>query len=281
MGGDIGYRENAPNGSIFWIGLPAGAHMPATEEEMRVETKAAVPLRILLVDDVPDSRDLACASLMDHGHVVTEAPDGPQAADMMTKQHFNLVLLGMDGIIGIEAAELIRKLPGKRSRVPIIAMISDAIDQRIIAGRSLGIVHHLVKPFSAHELLAMIDRIARRHPVPPMSADADLNESSPACISFDDIQQRLIGLTRKVELLLTDLCHLDGTESDTATSELAREVGHLASSLGFGPLADAAGHFAHAADLNAPSVRELAHALEAAARFSLPELRELTVSGAL
>ena len=280
MGGDIGYRENAPNGSIFWIGLPAGAHVAASAEEMMVKAKASVPLRVLLVDDVPDSRELACVSLMEHGHLLTEVPDGAQAADLVAKQHFDIVLLGMDGIVGIEAAELIRRLPGKRSRIPIIAMISDAIDQRIIAGRSLGIVHHLVKPFSAHELLAMIDRIACRHPVPPMSADTAADDTSPACISFDDIQQRLIGLTRKVELLLADLSHLDGTESDTATSELAREVGHLASSFGFGSLADAAGQFAHAADLNTPSVRDLAVALEAAARASLPELRELTVSGA-
>lgn len=281
MGGDIGYRENAPNGSIFWVGLPAGAHVAASAEEMTFETKAAVPLRLLLVDDVPDSRELACVSLTGHGHLVTEVPDGAQAADLVTRQHFDLVLLGMDGIVGIEAAELIRKLPGKRSRVPIIAMVSDAIDQRIIAGRSLGIVHHLVKPFSGHELLAMIDRIARRHPVRPMNADADVNQPFTASISFDEIQERLIVLTRKVELLLADLSHLDGTESDTATSELAREVGHLASSFGFGPLADAAGQFAHAADLNTPSVRDLALALEAAARSSLPELRELTVSGAL
>jgi signal transduction histidine kinase/CheY-like chemotaxis protein len=281
MGGDIGYRENAPNGSIFWIGLPAGIPESPTAEEMMLEPKAAVPLRVLLVDDVADSRELARVSLRDHGHVVTEASDGAQAADLVAAQHFDVVLLGMDGIIGIEAAELIRNPADKRSQVPIVAMVSDAIDQRIIAGRSLGIVHHLVKPFAAHELLAMIDRIARQHLVWPMNAAADAQTPAPTCIAFDDIQQRMVVLTRKVELLLADLSHLDGTESDTPTSELAREVAHLASSFGYRQLADAAGQFAYAADLNSPSVRSLAIALEAAARSSLPELRELTISGAL
>jgi signal transduction histidine kinase/CheY-like chemotaxis protein len=280
MGGDIGYRENAPQGSIFWIGLPAGTAAEAPAAETTSEPPAAAPLQILLVDDVTDSREFACASLTDRGHAVTEATDGAHAAALAAGRNFDVVVLDMDGINGIEAAELIRKMPGKRRLLPIAALVSDALDQRIIAGRSLGIMHHLVKPFSAHELVAMIDRLARQHGHASMQADAGVHTPSLACITFDDAQQRLIMLTRKVELLLAELGHLDGTESDTAASELAHEVAYLATLFGLGSLADAAGQFADAAALNSPLAGDLAHALEAAARSSLPELRELAVSGA-
>ena len=281
MGGDIGYRENVPQGSIFWIGLPAGTAADAPAEETTSETPAAAPLQVLLVDDVPDSREFACASLKDHGHAVTEASDGAHAAALAANQDFDVVVLDMDGINGIEAAELIRKMPGKRRLLPIAAMVSDALDQRIIAGRSLGIMHHLVKPFSAHELVAMIERLAHQHGHAAMHADAGIHQSSRACIAFDDAQQRLIMLTRKVELLLADLRHMDGTASDRAACELAHEVAYLATLFGLGSLADAAGQFADAAVLDSPLAADLARALEIAARSTLPELRELAVSGAL
>lgn len=281
MGGDIGYRENVPQGSIFWIGLPAGSAAETPAEETTSGPHGAAPLQILLVDDVPDSREFACASLMDHGHTVTEASDGAHAAALAAARDFDVVVLDMDGINAIEAAELIRKMPGKQRLLPIAAIVSDALDQRIIAGRSLGILHHLVKPFSAHELVALIDRLARRHDHESIHADVGVPAPSHTWITFDDAQQRLIMLTRKVELLLADLRHLDGTECDTAASELAHEVAYLATLFGFGPLAEAAGQFADAVVLNPPMLGDLAHALETAARSTLPELRELAVSGAL
>jgi signal transduction histidine kinase/DNA-binding response OmpR family regulator len=281
MGGDIGYRENAPQGSIFWIGLSAGTTMDAPAQATASGTAKTAPLSILLVDDVSDSRELACASLMDHGHTVTEARDGAQAAEFAARQNFDVVLLDIDGISGVEAANLLRKTPGKRSPLPIVAIVSDALDQRIIAGRSLGIMHHLVKPFSAHELLAMVDRVARQHSTRSADADASILAPAKICIAFDDLQQRLGVLTRKVEWLLAALRHLDGTESDTAAGELAREVASLAKLFGLGPLADAAGRFADAAALNSPVAGDLAHALETAAHSCLPELRELAVSSTI
>jgi signal transduction histidine kinase/CheY-like chemotaxis protein len=281
MGGDIGYRENVPQGSIFWIGLPAGATVGVPAEETTSEPPAAAPLQILLVDDGPDSREFACASLTGHGHAVTQASDGAHAAALAASRNFDVALLDMDGINGIEIAELIRKTPAKRRSLPIIAMVSDALDQRIIAGRAVGIMHHLVKPFSTHELVAMIDRLAPQRGHGSTHADSDVHASSQGCITLEDAQQRLIMLTRKVELLLADLRHLDGTEGDTAASELAHEVAYLATLFGLGSLADAAGRFADAAALASPLAGDLAQALETAARSTLPELRELAVSGVL
>ncbi len=215
---------------------------------------------------------------MDHGHTVTEARDGAQAAEFAARQNFDVALLDIDGISGVEAANLLRKMSGKRSTLPIVAIVSDALDQRIIADRSLGIMHHLVKPFSAHELLATVDRVAHPHSIRSADPDACVHAPAKIGIAFDDVQQSLNVLTRKVELLLAALRHLDGTASDTAAGELAREVASLAKLFGLGPLADAAGRFADAAVLNSPVAGDLAHALESAAHSCLPELRELAVS---
>ena len=46
--------------------------------------------------------------------------------------------------------------------MPIVAVTANALDQQIVEGRHAGMVEHLVKPFTAEELLTVVERVARR-----------------------------------------------------------------------------------------------------------------------
>ena len=64
-------------------------------------------------------------------------------------------------------------------------------------------VEHLVKPFSAEELLTVVERVAVRCPLvtlrEPPTFDSDVLAQLAPYMSSDDMERHLLDLTRKVE----------------------------------------------------------------------------------
>ena len=53
-------------------------------------------------------------------------------------------------------------IDGPRGRVPIVAVTANALDHQVVEGRRAGMVAHLVKPFTADELLEVVERVTMR-----------------------------------------------------------------------------------------------------------------------
>ena len=117
-------------------------------------------IRILAVDDEKPIAELLRLSLKRAGYECTCAYDGIQAADLIEKETFDLILLDimLPGIDGFELMEYIRT-----TGVPVIFLTAkNAVEDRV-RGLRLGAEDYMIKPFDVLELLARVEGVLRRH----------------------------------------------------------------------------------------------------------------------
>ncbi len=117
-------------------------------------------IRILAVDDEKPITELLKLSLSRAGYQCICAYDGLQAADLVEKESFDLILLDimLPGIDGFELMDYIRS-----TGVPVIFLTAkNAIADRV-KGLRMGAEDYIVKPFDVLELLARVEGVLRRH----------------------------------------------------------------------------------------------------------------------
>jgi signal transduction histidine kinase/DNA-binding response OmpR family regulator len=249
MGGHIGHRPNPGGGSIFWLELPAGV-----PDEPEVEHPVAAPergLRVLVTDDTEVNRKVTCAYLRRAGHEAVEAGSGGQAVQLAGTQDFDAVLMDvrMPEVDGLEATRRIRAIPGRRGRVPIVAVTANALDQQAEACRRAGMCEHLAKPFTQAELNRVIARAAARSPRGPVPAQHRIDTeclAQVASIMGEQATENLLDrLALRIESLLRELD--DNAEPEKVVA-LAHEIAGSSGTLGFVALASAARGFETAAE---------------------------------
>ena len=161
MGGAIGAESPAGEGRrfAFWIPFRPGASPT---------TRAGAPLRILVAEDVAASRLLLTTVLERAGHAVTAAADGPGALAALHGAEFDLAVLDlhMPGLGGLGVAQAVRALPDDRSRLPLIALTADPVEQVEESCREAGFDAVLGKPFETRRLLGLIDGLRARAVAP-------------------------------------------------------------------------------------------------------------------
>jgi len=105
-------------------------------------------LRILVVDDCPDTRTTLCWMLRDWGYEVAEAANGSAALSLAASFYPDMVLLdiGLPGLDGYEVAYRLRALPGLADSL-LVAVTgfgqADDVERCLQAGCDT----HLLKPF--------------------------------------------------------------------------------------------------------------------------------------
>lgn len=143
-------------GTMFRIHFPS--EVPVFEEGVNTAIRTVHPLRILLVDDEPVSRDVVCQYLLADGHDVVAAASGAEALRCFEKDAFHLLLTdrGMPGMSGVRLASLIREI---KTNQPVILLtgFSDPVlsDDAKLAGVNL-ILH---KPIPQMELRRAIAEV--------------------------------------------------------------------------------------------------------------------------
>jgi signal transduction histidine kinase len=129
---------------------------PAAEElQAPRPSPAGRPRRILLVDDNVLNAEALAASLRAAGHVVTTADSGEAALELFQRNRYSLVIadVGLPGMNGFELVEALRRVD-PRVRVGLVTGWMLEEDAAQIAARGISFV--LIKPVSAHDLLAQI-----------------------------------------------------------------------------------------------------------------------------
>ena len=115
---------------------------------------------ILIVEDEKPISDLMRLSLHKAGYRTTCAFDGIQAADLLEKAAFDLVLLDvmLPGASGFELMEYLRPMG-----TPVIFITAkNSLNDRV-RGLRMGAEDYIVKPFEVLELLARVDVVLRRY----------------------------------------------------------------------------------------------------------------------
>lgn len=122
-------------------------------------SEIAVPragARILVADDNLDMRTYV-SRLLDRVAEVHAVPDGQAALEAIREQRPDLVLTDvmMPRLDGFQLLEAIRSDPALRD-IPVIMLSAQAGEEAKVEGLEAGADDYLVKPFSAHELIARV-----------------------------------------------------------------------------------------------------------------------------
>ncbi len=118
---------------------------------------AAVPSRILVVDDNASNRDLLARRLERQGHTVLQAEDGTRALAMVEDEALDLVLLDlmMPGVSGYEVLTRLKADPRHRD-LPVIMISALSELDSIVRCIEAGADDYLAKPFDPTLLRARV-----------------------------------------------------------------------------------------------------------------------------
>ena len=149
--------------------------------------------RILAVDDEKPITELLRVSLQRAGYECICACDGIEAANLIEKETFDLILLDimMPGIDGFELMEYIRT-----TNIPVIFLTAKNAVKDRVKGLKMGAEDYIVKPFDILELLARVEGVLRRHG--KLQTELQLGDLSINTVSMQVYRQgEEVNLTRK------------------------------------------------------------------------------------
>jgi two-component system chemotaxis response regulator CheY len=118
--------------------------------------------QILSVDDSSSIRQMVSFTLRKAGYEVAEAVDGKDGLAKAGAGKFDLIItdLNMPNMDGIQMIMAIRKVAGY-SFIPILMLTTESQAEKKDAGRKAGATGWIVKPFSAEQLIAVVQKLVK------------------------------------------------------------------------------------------------------------------------
>jgi PAS domain S-box-containing protein len=164
-------------GTTFKVMLPLMSvhHEPSDAEEMTRPLIESHPvddrqtslddLRVLIVDDEPDARELIAAVLAGRGAEVISVGSAVEALAEMERRRFDVLLsdIGMPLMDGYALIEKVRRLPAERGgSIPAAALTAYAGVEHGMRARAAGYQMHIPKPVEPAELATVVASLAAR-----------------------------------------------------------------------------------------------------------------------
>jgi PAS domain S-box-containing protein len=167
-------------GATFTVELPLGNFL--TESKIRAsqatsfEQAESVPesansqslilltgLRILVVEDEADARDLLKTILEQNGAQVTAASNANQALSLLSASRFNILVsdIGMADMDGYAFIRKVRELEAIYGFIPAVALTAYASESDCQLALEAGFQVHLSKPFDANQLISVLAKLAQ------------------------------------------------------------------------------------------------------------------------
>jgi CheY-like chemotaxis protein len=143
---------------------------PSNEVSLSIDPQPSLNgLRVLVVDDEPDSRELVAAVLKVHGAEVVSFESAVEALEEMKRRTFDVLVsdIGMPEMDGYWLINRVRQLPAERGgRIPAAAFTAYAgiEDHRrvLLAGYQL----HIPKPIEPARLASFVASLVERNGKP-------------------------------------------------------------------------------------------------------------------
>lgn len=147
-----------------------GAKVVQFESSVPIHAANDRPSRALIVEDDVSIRALMRETLLRAGFEVSEAGDGVEGFEILSKTSFDIVVLDvmMPNVDGLQMCKKMRG-DGQFSKIPVlmVSALSDPVDR--VEGLEVA-NDYLCKPFSCDELVARARALLRRisPPTPPL-----------------------------------------------------------------------------------------------------------------
>lgn len=163
--------DGVGKGATFTITLPIRAVIPSTSESPQPgvspsasQTAAILSgVRVLVVDDEPDARDMIAAVLLESGAVVETARSAGEAFETLKRFRPDVLVsdIGMADEDGFSLMRRIRALPTTEGgRIPSVALTAFAREDDRKRAISSGYTMYLGKPVNPDELASAVANLA-------------------------------------------------------------------------------------------------------------------------
>jgi CheY-like chemotaxis protein len=173
--------EGIGKGATFTVSLPSPAGRPAFEVEAPLsgEVTSLRGVRVLVVDDEHDMRELLERVLAEHGAAVTAAASAEEALSLLSQRAIDVLVsdISMPGMDGYGFVQKVRS--GGARDVPAVALTGFARAQDRERALSAGYLAHLTKPIDPAELVTAVARLSGRG-AGRREAEARVLEARPA-----------------------------------------------------------------------------------------------------
>ena len=118
-------------------------------------------MRVLLIEDDPDTAQYVINGLEEEGHTIDHSADGREGMTQAMGENYDVLIV--DRMLpGLEGLAIVKTMRSAGCKVPIIFLTAlGGVDDRV-DGLDAGGDDYLVKPFAFSELLARINALSRR-----------------------------------------------------------------------------------------------------------------------
>ena len=122
-------------------------------------------VRILLVEDEADTREMLAQALAQHGAKPLQADSARQAFHVIQKEKIDLIIsdIGMPDVDGYTFMRKVRSMKSAMNKVPAIALTAYAGEEDRNRAGDAGFNSHIAKPVTLSELMNVISRLIREH----------------------------------------------------------------------------------------------------------------------
>jgi CheY-like chemotaxis protein len=153
-------------GTAFVVTLPDNGQADAVAGDVTAEEERSAPrldgLRVLVVDDEEDARELIGRALEDKGAQITLAANSHEAIRILESDDIDVLLadIAMPGDDGYSLIRQIRSAGTDMSLIPAAAVTAHAREEERMQALAAGFQMHVAKPVEPGEIVRMVDHLA-------------------------------------------------------------------------------------------------------------------------
>lgn len=170
------------------------------EKILDMETKNNI--RILVVDDEEDIREILQFNLENEDFIVDTASSAEEALKILTHNH-SLILLDvmMGGMSGYKMADQLRKTD---NQTPIIFLTAKGTENDMLTGFSIGADDYISKPFSIKEVIARVRSIIKRSKINDSNTASTRNVITKEDLNIDLVAKKVLLEDQEINLTKTE-----------------------------------------------------------------------------
>jgi len=169
-----------------------------------IQAPSSLRVRILVVEDEPNTRELVCLHLGHEGYTCDAVQDGKEALRCTQQERYDLIVVDvmLPKLDGLSLCRAVRN-GTLNTDVPILILTALAEESDKVVGLEAGADDYLTKPFSVREFVARARALLRRSRQIPVAVP------SPPPL-------RTVALSRTGELAKAEPVRILGFEIDPA-----------------------------------------------------------------